>query len=90
MTQVVAEEVLRVIGKEPAAQGIIVPDQMPAAIAALREAAQKSRTTPAPAAGSDDQDDAPQHRVSLAQRIVPFVELLERSLAAQREVTWGL
>jgi hypothetical protein len=91
MTEAVAEEVLRLIGKAPGAQGIIVPEHMPEALRLLREAAQQSRARPpTPEVSITQDDEAMSQRVSLAQRLVPFIELLERSHQAGREITWGV
>jgi cyclopropane-fatty-acyl-phospholipid synthase len=88
MTQAVGEAVLGLIGRQPAAQGIIVPEHIPAALEILKQAAAQSKTNAQEQDVEQEQD--PHQRVSLAQRLVPFIELLERSLAANREVTWGV
>ena len=87
------EQLLRVLGREPAAQGIIETAAMPAAIAALQAAvaeeerrregagAQASPAGPAgPAAGDG---------VSLRQRVWPMLEMLQRAHAAGEPVVWG-
>ena len=43
MTQPVAERLLAIIGKTPGPQGIVLPDQIPAAIAALETAIAEER-----------------------------------------------
>ena len=92
------DQVLRLIGKEPAAKGIIEPAHMAAAIAAIEQAiaAEESAktATKADAAkgkdGKDDKDDKPQDRVSLRQRAWPLVEMLKRARAANQEIVWGV
>ncbi len=83
------DHVLRLIGKEPAATGIIEPAAMPAAMAAIEqavaadEAARQGATEPARA-------DAPADRISLRQRAWPLVEMMKRAHAANQEIVWGV
>lgn len=85
--------VLEVIGKDPGPQGIILPDQMDAAIAALEqavrdeEAARQRATEEAARRG----EPAPRfEEVSLRQRALPFVEMLRRCRKAGKEMVWGV
>jgi cyclopropane-fatty-acyl-phospholipid synthase len=85
--------VLEAIGKASGAQGVILPGQMAQAIAALaqavaqEEAAHKDLLDAAKAAGKPTPDgDAP----SLRQRAQPFTEMLQRSLAENTEIMWGV
>ena len=95
MLQSSAEELLRIIGKAPGATGIITVEQIPAAIAALRqavaesEAAEKSRAeaSAAPDGGDDEEADEP---VLPHQLVAPFVRLLEASAAEGKAVVWGV
>lgn len=86
--------VLQLIGKEPGPTGIIQPDQMPGAVAALEkaiaeeEAAQKAAEDEAHAKGEQPQTKS--EVVSLRQRAVPFIEMLRRAQAAGKEVVWGV
>jgi hypothetical protein len=84
------DQLLRLLGREPSAQGIIEPAQMPAAIAALQAAAQQAQ--PPEAADDDDRDadEAPRDRVSLRQRLWPMVEMLRRAADAGEPVVWGV
>lgn len=84
-----AEELLKIIGKAPGATGIITAAQIPQAVAALRQAIAASEAAPAP----DDQGDQPapdEDAVSLRRRAVPFIDLLEQSAAAGKDVVWGV
>jgi Domain of unknown function (DUF1840) len=89
MTNDIAQAVLTIIGKSPAAQGIIVPDAMPAAIAALQQAvaAQQTseQTTQQPSTPADKEP-----AVSLGQRAFPIIEMMQRAHAAGKEITWGV
>jgi Domain of unknown function (DUF1840) len=86
MLEANGDQVMRIIGKDPAAQGIIEVPAMPAALAALDAAIAASETpgaeADAPAAGRD--------RVSLRQRAWPLVEMLKRSHAAGEPIVWGV
>jgi hypothetical protein len=92
----VGDKVLALIGKEPAAQGIITPEAMPAAIAALQEAARQDEALraslgQAPEAAADA--DAPKLRpgeVSLRQRVWPMVDMLQRCQAQAQPIVWGV
>ena len=91
MTQKVGERMLAIIGKSPSRTGIIVPEQMPAAIRALEEAVELERAQPAVPEDDEDERDGERPRpVSLAQRAWPLIEMLKAALAAEREITWGV
>lgn len=95
MTQPVAERLLAIIGKAPGPKGIVLPERMPAAIAALRAAVAAERAQPAaaqPDSDRDARDDEParQAAVTLAQRAWPLIDMLEAAHAAGREITWGV
>jgi hypothetical protein len=85
------DELLRILGREPAARGIIEPAAMPAAIAALQAAVAQAEAAGAAASGDGDPDDTPGPRgVSLRQRVWPMVEMLRRAHAAEAPVVWGV
>lgn len=100
MLQANGDQILQIIGKDPAAKGIISPEQMPTAIAALREAIVRSQaaeaTRAAQAASTDKEpanelDDAPPaDPVSLHQRAAPFIDMLERCHAEDKAIVWGV
>src|SRR4051812_6447499 len=85
-------QVLRIIGKDPGPKGIILPEDMPAAIASLEaalvkeDAERKAAIDEAKANG-----DAPPRfeGVSLRQRALPFIEMLRRCQGAGNEIVWG-
>lgn len=91
MTKNTAEELLKIIGKPAGAQGIVTAAQAPAAIAALRaaieqrEAAEKEGDAEKPAGGGQFN-----RGISLRQRAAPFIDLLERTSAAGKDVVWGV
>ena len=87
MLQPDAETLLKIIGKTPGAQGIVTVDQIPGAINALRQAIAASKQAPK---ADDEDDEKAEDGVSLERRAVPFIELLERSAAAGKDVVWGV
>lgn len=82
------DELLRLLGREPSARGIIEPAAMPAAIAALRSAVAAAEAPPADDEAGDG--DEPSRRVGLRQRVWPVVQMLERAHAADQPVVWGV
>jgi hypothetical protein len=86
--------VLEIIGKDAQPKGIILPEQMPAAIQTLEaaivreEAEQKAATEEAKAKG----EAAPklEGSVSLRQRAVPFLDMLRRCQKAGQVIVWGV
>ncbi len=81
MLQANGEQIVRIIGKEPGPQGIVLPQQMPAAIAALEQAiaqGQAAQLEPADgSAGHRGEDETPAaDRVGLRQRAAPFIDML--------------
>ena len=85
--------VLQIIGKDAQPQGIILPEQMPAAVGALEaaiareEAEQKAMVAEAKAKG----ETAPRFEaISLRQRAVPFLDMLRRCEKAGQEIVWGV
>ena len=95
------DRVLEIIGKDRGSKGIILPEQMPAAVAALESAMVQDEPPAGVSAGTSTgtsanptkksgdawkQSDA----VSLRQRVTPFIEMLKRCHAAKKEIVWGV
>lgn len=83
--------VLEIIGKDPAAKGIILPAEMGPAAAALEAAI--SREEAEQEALAEDTEGASNtlpRPVSLRQRAVPFLEMLRRCERAGQEIVWGV
>ena len=85
--------VLEIIGKDPGPRGIVLPEEMQAAIGALEqaiaqeEAEQKAAIEEARAKGQV----APRFdAVSLRQRAVPFIDMLRRADKEGKEIVWGV
>ena len=89
------DQLLRLLGREPAAKGIIevaamahVLDALQAAIAAEEQAA---RAVAVPTAAGDEAAAEPaQPVVGLRQRLWPMVEMLRRCQAAAEPIVWGV
>jgi hypothetical protein len=95
------KQLLRIIGKEPVPKGILEVLEMPRAIEALRQAVQQEEDTRAQmdaqnVSGSVDTKDTKgavtsgqERPVSLRQRAVPFIDMLQRAHKANKDVVWG-
>jgi hypothetical protein len=81
------DQMLRLIGREPASQGIIETAAMPAAVAALQAAV---AADDAARSGADDAPEGARDPVSLRSRLWPMVEMLKRAHAAGEPVVWGV
>ncbi len=92
MTQKVAERLLAIIGKTPGPTGIILPEQMPAAIRALEAAIAEERAqgTGDEREEEDERDPGRGPAVTLAQRAWPLIDMLTTAAQAEREITWGV
>lgn len=87
------DALLRILGREPSAQGIIEPPAMPGAIAAIEQAVQAAEAARADAereAQSRGENLPPAEGVGLRQRLWPMVEMLRRAAAAAEPVVWGV
>lgn len=82
------DQLLRLLGREPAPTGIFEPAAMPEAIQALkaavvaeeaaREQAEREGQTPAP------------REVSLRQRVWPLIEMMQHAHRADEPIVWGV
>ncbi|HCL85108.1 MAG TPA: DUF1840 domain-containing protein [Comamonadaceae bacterium] len=96
-------QLLKIVGKGEEPHGIITAAQIPAAIEALQAAvaaeeaaereqqAQQQQDAPAAQDGEEPQDGPGQSGgevVRLRQRAAPFIDMLKRSAAESKDVTW--
>ncbi len=95
MLEAHGRQLLQIMGKSPDdPHGIVTVAQIPDAIAALQAAVQRDDALRAQSdASQDDERDgddaqAPRDTVSLRQRAAPFIEMLRRSQAEDRDVVW--
>ncbi len=90
------DQLMRLLGREPAAQGIIEVAHMPQALLALQaaldtEAQANKDTGHAAIATEGTQDDAGNPAaVALRQRLWPMVDMIKRAQAAQEPIVWGV
>ncbi len=94
------KHILNLIGKEPGTQGIILPSEMLGVIEALNAAVAQEELAHQ-AAKEVAQNDHVQAQsaapvadglrtISLKQRVVPFIDMLRRAHAEDKEVVWGV
>ncbi|MHB1200476.1 MAG: DUF1840 domain-containing protein [Polaromonas sp.] len=76
--------ILEIIGKDPGPKGIILPEQMPAAIKALEAAIALEQS------GGEETGAASGDGLGLQQRALPFIDMLQRNYKAGHEVVWGV
>lgn len=98
-------QILKIVGKDPDPKGIIEPHEMLAAIEALKAAVvreQEQRTEAEQAAQANTRDAATDDgshnsgggsgagHISLKQRVVPFIDMLQRAHAEGKDIVWGV
>jgi hypothetical protein len=92
----VAHHMMRLMDKDASPQGIITVEQLPDAIARLRAAvladkeAYRQRTTVDDDLQALPAAEAAPPAISLTQRALPLLELLDRSLRKRVPVVWGV
>ena len=87
------DQVLRILGREPAAKGILEVAAMPAAMQAIEAAVmqdEQARQQAEAEAAAEGKPLAPRESVTLRQRAWPLLEMIKRSHAAQAEIVWGV
>ena len=87
------EQLLRLIGRAPAPQGIIEAAALGAAVSALEQAVadDEARFSQAQAEAAAAGETAPRREgVTLRARMWPMVELMRRSASANADVLWGV
>ncbi len=96
MLQAHGLQILQAIGKSPDdAHGIVTPEQIPGAIQALEAAIAADEARHAEGGEANDGNGQEQDErgeateaVRLRQRAAPFIDMLRRSAAEGKEVTW--
>jgi hypothetical protein len=88
----VAKQLLELLGHSGTIPSAIKAEDVPAALARLEAGLRERRAAEAAEAakepeGNRDQDDAP-HKVTLAQRAAPLLELLRAAAAKKADVMW--
>ncbi len=92
----VAKRMMELMGKEAADKGVVTVEQLPAAIAQLKAAIAADKAQHRALV----QDEEPQvekiagggsrPKVSLTQRALPLLAMLEESLTEKKPVVWGV
>lgn len=78
--------ILEIIGKDAGPTGIILPEQMPAAIKALQAAIAREESGDS----KEKDDDIPGDTPGLRQRAMPFIDMLQRNHASGSDIVWGV
>lgn len=86
------DELMRLLGRDPAPKGIIETAALPAVLRALEAAvAAEAAAAGGDAASDSGSDDALRDpSVGLRQRLWPVMEMLRRCQAAGQPVVWGV
>jgi hypothetical protein len=89
-------QILKILGKDDPAslhKGILLPQDMPNAIAALEQAVaqdEAARQQRAEEARDKDEPLPPSEAIPLRLRATPFIAMLKRCHRADKEVVWGV
>lgn len=87
------DAMLRALGREPAARGIIEPQAMGAAVTALLQAVADDEAARARAereAAAAGEKPPAREGVSTRARLWPMIEMLRRAHAADEPIVWGV
>lgn len=90
MMSPVGDQILAILGREPAAQGIIEASALPAAIEALEKAIAAAEMARQGGGRDGEGEDRGAVAVGLAQRAWPMLEMMRRSLREQADIVWGV
>jgi hypothetical protein len=85
----VAYQMMELMGKEAGQRGVVTVEQLPEAIARLRQALEADREARRQPPPEQEGEERPE-KVSVTQRALPLIELLECSLRKKKPVTWGV
>lgn len=83
------DQMLRLIGREPALKGIIEVEQMAAAIEALQTAVHEHEAQ-AEAEAQQAEESGGRPAVTLRQRLWPVIDMLKRAQAEREPIVWGV
>ena len=87
----VAKRMMQIMGKDVTDKGIITVEQLPDAIDRLNAAVAADKAQRAGVTDDEQAADGSKSTfVSLAQRAVPLLELLQWSLKKNKPVVWGV
>lgn len=83
------DQVMRLVGREPAPQGIFEVEAMPGLMSTLKAAVDADEAARGPTAEDEVQGSGRGDGVALRQRVWPLVEMLRRCHAAREVIVWG-
>lgn len=87
------DQVLRILGREPAAKGILEVADMPAAMQAIEAAVaqdEHARRQAEEEAAAEGKPLAPREPITLRQRAWPLLEMIKRAHASKADIVWGV
>jgi Domain of unknown function (DUF1840) len=93
MLAATGQRVLGILGKDAGAQGIVTPEQMQGAMAALQAAiADEEAQQQAAIAEAKSKGETPPtfESINLRKRAWPLVEMMQRSAKEAVPITWGV
>lgn len=97
MLQANGQRMLEIIGKhaasEPSVKGILLPEQMPQALEALKDAVQQEEAQQKEAIARAQAENLPMPRfeaIGLRQRALPFMDMIKQCLKDGEAITWGV
>ncbi len=97
MLQANGQRVLEIIGKhsaaDPSIKGILLPEQMPQALDALKNAVLHEETQQKEAIAQALADNQPPPRfeaIGLRQRTAPIIDMIKQCIKADEAITWGV
>ena len=90
MLGVNGDHLLRLMGREPSAQGIFEVEDMRQLLEQAVAAEEAARTQAEAEAAAEGQQLPPHDTVSLRQRVWPLVEMMKRAQAAGYPIVWGV
>lgn len=80
------EQLMQVLGREPASKGIFEAADLPALVARIEAAiAADAAATPV-----TDDEDTSKPAIGLKQRLWPMLEMMRRCHAAKEPIVWGV
>ena len=97
MLQPNGEQLLEIIGKhssaDPSIKGILLPEQMPEALAALQAAIAIEDAARAQAVAQAKAEHVPashMNAIGLRQRALPLMDMIRECQKAKEAITWGV
>lgn len=85
------DQLLRLLGREPAPKGILEATDLAEARRRLEAALAEAEAAAARARDAGEPEDERQREaVGLRQRVWPMMQMIERSAAAREAIVWGV